>query len=207
MKITSLLRASSLGFILAILAGCSPSLQVATPVSGLPSAVARAKSGALLYSASLQYGTVTIYTYPQAQEVTSFNVPGDPAGLCSDKAGDVFMAEPYGRMVEEYKHGQTSPSASFSFPPSPYGCAVDDASKQLAVANEAGSVGVFDLSSKGSNPTTYTYPGIESFFLLHLRRSRKPIRRRSGVQRSDASFRAAQGPRPFEAREVPGDPA
>jgi len=164
LNILSLLRAASLSFILAMLAGCSPSPQAATPVSGQPSAVARAKSGALLYSASIQYGTVTIYTYPQAQEVTSFNVPGDPAGLCSDEAGDVFMAEPYGRMVEEYKHGQTSPSASFSFPPSPYGCAVDDASKQLAVANEAGSVGVFDLSSKGSNPTTYTYPGIESFF-------------------------------------------
>ncbi|HEX3456333.1 MAG TPA: hypothetical protein VHR97_00110 [Candidatus Baltobacteraceae bacterium] len=160
----SFLSAVSLGFALAMLAGCGPSPQAAIPVSGQQSVVRRAKTGALLYSASNQYGTVTIYTYPQAQEMTSFNVPGDPAGLCSDKAGDVFMAEPYGRMVEEYKHGQTSPSASFSFPPSPYGCAVDDASKQLAVANEGGSVGIFDLSSKGSNPTTYTYPGIESFF-------------------------------------------
>lgn len=146
----------------ATLCACASSAPV--PTKGLPAASQLTSSGSLLYFSSGDYGPVMVYTFPEGQEVASFDVPGIPAGLCSDKQGNVFMAEPYGQKVEEYPHGATSPTATFDFPPSPYGCAVDEGSTYLAVANEAGSVGVFNLSTKESKPATYTYPGIESFF-------------------------------------------
>jgi hypothetical protein len=165
MSIHSRLKASVTVMLASLLSACvsSTSLPTQAPIARAD-ATRRASKNALLYSASNYYGGVTIYTFPQGQEVASFNVPGGPSGLCSDSRGDVFIAEPYGKKVEEYAHGATSPMATFDYSPNPYGCALDNTSKYLAVAGGAGSVGIFDLSKKKSKPTNYTYSGVQSFF-------------------------------------------
>ncbi|HEY6487463.1 MAG TPA: hypothetical protein VIX83_13860 [Candidatus Cybelea sp.] len=151
----------------AILSACGgpaapPGVAAAAPQSvGLKAA----KSGnALLYVSTDYYGTVSIYTYPQGKLSASFDVPGVPSGMCSDTSGHVFIAEGYAGIVAEYAHGGTTPIATFSLSPSPYSCAVDPTTGNLAATSEAGKVGVFDPNSSGSPPTLYTYPGVQGYY-------------------------------------------
>jgi hypothetical protein len=105
-----------------------------------------------------------VLSYPKGRLVGEIDAP-DPAYLCADKDGDVFLTQYMDSNVLEYAHGGTEPVATLSVPGFPWGCSVDPATKNLAVMDEAsegaGNVAIFD-DSQGT-PTIYSDPDI-SFF-------------------------------------------
>lgn len=95
-----------------------------------------AKKQDLLYVADGNNGDVYVYSYPQGKltgTLTGFN---DPAGLCVDKKGDVFITENYGHDILEYAHGGTTKLQTLGDSVyQAYDCKVDPKSGDLAVAN------------------------------------------------------------------------
>ncbi|HVR45367.1 MAG TPA: hypothetical protein VMT95_01810 [Candidatus Binatia bacterium] len=152
MKIPNLSRyAFSMYAASALLAGCGSS----QPPVGAANAIPRnaeikthavhysswmrpeAKSGDLLYVSS-QNGGVFVLSYPKGAfvgELSGFDYPHAPAGLCSDKLGNVFIVDSHAQNIIEYAHGGTNPIATLSDSGnSPNGCALDPKSGDLAVA-------------------------------------------------------------------------
>jgi hypothetical protein len=107
-----------------------------------------AKKQDLLYISDVSDNEVTVYSYPSGKlegTLTGFEVP---TGLCSDKAGDVFVTDFEASEILEYAHGGTTPIATLSDPGQwPSGCSVDPMTGNLAVSNdETPSVGEGNLA-------------------------------------------------------------
>jgi hypothetical protein len=109
---------------------------------------------------------VLVYSYDQRILKGDLLSQETPAGLCADKAGDVWITygPPTPEMVE-YAHGGTTPIATLAFPGEhPTGCSVDPVTGNLAVTNlfgpgsAAGSVEVY-ANAQGT-PTDYSLPQI-----------------------------------------------
>src|SRR5580698_5591825 len=78
---------------------------------------------------------VVVYSYARRALKGDLLSQETPAGLCADKAGNVWIGygPPTPEMVE-YKHGGTMPIATLSFPGEhPTGCSVDPITGNLAV--------------------------------------------------------------------------
>ena len=96
----------------------------------------------LLYVSNWGTADVTVYTYLNGGglvlvgKLTGFSLP---AGMCTDKAGDIWIAD-YGTGVKklyEYAHAGTSPIRILRQENGkPYDCSVDLNTGSLAVANE-----------------------------------------------------------------------
>ncbi len=70
-----------------------------------------AKSEDLLYVSTF-YG-VYVFKSPSGSLVGNLDVPG-PGGLCSNRAGNIFVTAPGDYEAFEYAHGGASPIAAFS---------------------------------------------------------------------------------------------
>jgi hypothetical protein len=162
----------------ALLAGCGGSQPVAGPGVTLQSSqrVVRRTSEALLY-ASNSSRIVKIYSYPSGTSIgklTGFSDSFIPRGLCTDKAGDVFVtgiggtydSNPAGE-IYEFAHGDTTPIAELSDDYPPVGCAVDPSTGNLAVSSSVsktifhGSIAVF---ANASGMPTYYINSIDAGF-------------------------------------------
>jgi DNA-binding beta-propeller fold protein YncE len=101
-----------------------------------------AKGERLLYVSDANNGTVTVYTDPKGRLVGTLTGFGLPWGLCSDKAGNVFVTDYRNDQIVEYRHGGSNPINTLQdgdyFP---VDCSVDPITGDLAVAN---------ISSEGS---------------------------------------------------------
>jgi hypothetical protein len=91
-----------------------------------------AKSEDLLYISD--YYGVHVFSYPKGQYVGDINAFG--YGLCSDRAGDVFVADAPNRQLYEYRHGSTKRLQTLydnyvDF--NPINCSVDPTTGNLAV--------------------------------------------------------------------------
>ena len=89
----------------------------------------------LIYVSNVN-GTVNVYRYWQRTIVGVLTDAVEPAGMCSDKAGDVYVTdhkEPH--LIYEYAHGGTKPINVLSDPQAPWACSVDPVTGNLAVAN------------------------------------------------------------------------
>lgn len=121
----------------ALLAGCAP---FSSALTGERSSAGNswvdpgAKAQALLYISDLGANSVDIYTYPAGVASGKLTGFGSVAGLCSNKAGDVFVVDEAGP-VQVFAHGGTSPIRKLTTSGAPYGCAVDPATGNLAVTN------------------------------------------------------------------------
>ncbi len=137
-----------LGFVAAAsLAGCAgaqpPSLTNALPLATDHVTAAHrsgswmlpeAKAQTLLYSADFE--VVDVYTYPKGKLVGQLTGFQELAGLCSDRAGNVYAVNSADFQLLEYAHGGTSPIATISNGRQyPFSCAVDWKTGQLAVSN------------------------------------------------------------------------
>jgi DNA-binding beta-propeller fold protein YncE len=159
----------------AMLAGCGGSQ---SPIGALrampPSAVSaaalhpdrswmapEAKNDDLLY-VSDDADRVYVFSYPAGKLVGTLGGFSAPAGLCSNEAGDVFVANAAGQDILEYAHGSKKPVATLNdFGYYPNGCSVDPTTGNVAVTNYAksksfgaGSVAIY-AGALGS-PTLYT---------------------------------------------------
>ncbi|MBV8067114.1 MAG: hypothetical protein JO113_03975, partial [Candidatus Eremiobacteraeota bacterium] len=115
----------------------------------------------LLYVSDFQAGRVYVSDYATGDLqgiLAGFN---EPAGLCVDAGGDVWIAQADGEAVVEYAHGGTRPIKTLNTSGRAFGCSVAP-NGDLAVANfdvgsSPGSVQVFKHAS--GTPQQYTCPG------------------------------------------------
>lgn len=157
--------------ILLIFAGCGGGAIQATPPAA-PSApstdVPKGNSQRDLLYVSNSNGTVTVYRYWQRTVVGVLTDFSKPQGECADRAGNVYITDSGRKKVYEYAHDGKKPIEVLSVAPYlPYGCSVNPANGDLAVANSANDeykAGNISIYSHGTGtPTTYQGPYDDHF--------------------------------------------
>ncbi|HEY1884084.1 MAG TPA: hypothetical protein VGG51_13695 [Candidatus Cybelea sp.] len=156
----------------ALFAGCGAAT---TGGGALPAAIASkgivswmnsaASSGDLLYVSDSD-NEVTVYTYKSQQLVGVLTGFTQPMGGCADSRGNVYISDYAAQTLVEYAHGKGKPVRSLSdAPDSPYGCAVDPTTGNLAVANDdgmhEGNIAIWTNAS--GEPVRYTDPTLGAF--------------------------------------------
>jgi DNA-binding beta-propeller fold protein YncE len=95
-----------------------------------------ATSQDLFYISDRGTNDVYAYSYPQGKLEGTLTGFRSPAGLCVDKAGDIWVSEQESGKIKEYAHGGTRAIAVLDDPGEvPVSCAVDPTTGNLAVAN------------------------------------------------------------------------
>ncbi|MGC9993253.1 MAG: hypothetical protein ABSD52_12770 [Candidatus Cybelea sp.] len=127
------------------------------------------KKQALLYVSDQKTDDVYVYSYPAGTLVgtlTGFDVP---YGQCTDKSGDVFIAQFDASDVTEYAHGGTNPIKTLDVPAGQYptGCSVDPKTGNLVVAtfvsgSNPGGISVFRHAT--GTPKEYQAPNMYYYF-------------------------------------------
>jgi hypothetical protein len=123
-----------------------------------------AKNRDLVYVSDSATYDVYIYSFQKGRLVGTLTDQNNPAGLCTDGKGNVFVTQLYGHQIVEYGPGKTKPIKTLSDPGyEPGACSVNPATGDLAVANivsdefAQGNLVVYPKGS--SNPITYSPPG------------------------------------------------
>jgi len=125
---------------------------------------AEAQSSDLLYVSNPGNNTVTVYAYQSQKLVGTLNGFSDPAGLCADAAGDVWITNERKSNVIEYAHGGTQPIKTLSDgSKTPLACSVDETTGNLAVLN-ADNVAVYQGAS--GSPKFYRGGGVYGYYAL-----------------------------------------
>jgi hypothetical protein len=103
---------------------------------------------------------VTVYNYVSRALVGVLTGFKQPMGECVDSSGDVYVTDSTAQEIFEYAHGKSKRIKTLNdAPDSPYACAVDPTTGNLAVANDDGSSqeGNIAIWPNGSGePVTYT---------------------------------------------------
>lgn len=127
-----------------------------------------AKSEDLLYTATRGKDSsghyLAVFTYPKGKHVGQVSVASS-SGLCSDSKGDIFVTQGSNTggdsQIVEYAHGGTQPIATLSDPYNgAFGCSVDPATGNLAVANSGGIArtgNVLVYPKASGTPTAYQF--------------------------------------------------
>jgi hypothetical protein len=134
-------RNASRALLACMLAACAGPSQ-ATPAHSVALASVMSprasKESSLLYVANAS--NVTVYTYHNGTGITQVGtLTGftSPQGMCTDKAGDVWINDYYSRNTYEYAHGGTTPIGEIMPKVGyPYACAVDNATGNIAISYE-----------------------------------------------------------------------
>jgi hypothetical protein len=120
------------------------------------------KSKTLLYVAEESANDVDVFSYPAGKLKGTLTGFQTPSGVCSNKAGDVFILNGNGTSVEVYAHGGSSPIRTLDLPGYPeLNCSVDPTTGNLALGVLGSSCGnCFVVFAGGSGTaTTYTPSG------------------------------------------------
>ncbi len=107
-------------------------VQPSVPYGGSARWDEAAKTHDLLYVSDLGANSVDVFTYPQATLVGKLTGFGSVAGLCADKAGDIFVVDEAGP-VQMFSHGGSAPVRKLTTSGAPYGCSVDPVTGNLAL--------------------------------------------------------------------------
>jgi hypothetical protein len=113
-------------------------------------------TSALVYASIPDEGLIYGFTWLSFETQLQLNSSG-VEGICSDKAGDVFV--PTGPVVYEYAHGATTPEATLENTFEGVACAVDPSSGNVAVMNypnRKGSVTVNIFTRAKGSPQSYS---------------------------------------------------
>jgi len=96
-----------------------------------------AKHKDLVYLSNGGTGDVTIFSYPTMQAVGELTGFSDPAGVCSDPKGNVWVVSSLSTKVAEYAHGHRKPVAKLNDDDATYplACAVDPTTGNLVVTD------------------------------------------------------------------------
>jgi hypothetical protein len=132
-----------------------------------------AKKSDLLYVTDSSTYDVYVYSFPKGKLVGTLTNQNNPAGMCTDSKGDVYVTQLYGGgHIVEYAHGGTNPINTLSDSSyEPGACSVDPTTGNLAVANIVsdsfgqGTLMVFKNAS-GSG-TLYAPPGTGDWFSVN----------------------------------------
>jgi hypothetical protein len=118
------------------------------------------KSKTLLYVADQDANDVDVYSYPAGKLKGTLTGFQTPSGVCSNKAGDVFILNGNGTSVEVYAHGGSSPIRTLDLPGYPeLNCSVDPTTGNLALGVLGNSCGdCFVVFAGGSGTATVYTP-------------------------------------------------
>ena len=160
-----------------LLAGCGAT------TAGLPASSAWAPStsrhvlplngGDLLYLSSYAESAVKAYDWPGLKQSQTLKGFTQEEGLCTDKKGNVFVANLAANNIVEYAHGGKKPIATLNDLTGyqPGSCAVDPVSGDLAVTNLAyylsgsGMANVVIFRHATGHPQPYKIPTIYSYYM------------------------------------------
>jgi hypothetical protein len=149
MRISRVARLAALVATLSFAACGGPPQQSTLPSPGAPPGAALARPGThtvswmgkslkqqdLLYVSNGD-GVVNVYRYWQHTLVGVLTDFTSPQGECSDSAGNVYIVDENADKIYEYAHGGTKTIRILDDSPyTPFGCSVDLANGNLAVAN------------------------------------------------------------------------
>jgi hypothetical protein len=125
----------------------------------------------LLYVSNYITSDVFVFSYPALKLVGTLTGFDQPDGICTNKAGDVFIVSNQNDTIIVYKHGGTAPIATLNDPAGyPVNCSVDPTTGNLAVAtihtysDGPGSVAVY-AHGKGT-PTIYSDPKMTNVYFV-----------------------------------------
>lgn len=113
----------------------------------------------LLYVSARTVGELDAFSFPGGQlegQVTNLR---SPAGLCVDRAGNVWVALQGSGLMEEFAHAGTRPIKKLNPRGIPVGCAIDPSTGNLAVTtyfstgSKPGDVAIF--KNAAGNPKLY----------------------------------------------------
>lgn len=111
---------------------------------------------------------VYVFAYPSGKSEGVLTGFTGPAGLCTDKTGDVFVTNYNAADVVEYAHGGTQPIKTLAEPYTyPIGCSIDPTTGNLAVTNafgprNSGSIAIYP-NAKGA-PQIYEDSDLFDYF-------------------------------------------
>jgi hypothetical protein len=175
-SISKVFAYASLCFAALSATGCSTA---STNNPGIPSAALpptiqsavlgrNASSSDLLYITNYGTSTVKAYYWPSLKSVQTLKGFNRELGLCTDKNGNVFIANTNANDIVEYAHDGKKPIATLNdagyYPDS---CAVDPVSGDLAVTNLtiSGTANVVIFRHATGHPRPYTIPTIYSYYM------------------------------------------
>ncbi|HLY03842.1 MAG TPA: hypothetical protein VKR56_15255 [Candidatus Cybelea sp.] len=150
-------------FVAAFVTGCAASSSPGIPLQSL----APSWSGAALAKDDLIYVTngneeVTVYNLETQKLVGVLTRFTKPMGECVDASGNIYIADAGANTVVEYAHGGSKAIETFDdSPDTPYTCAVDPTTGNLAVANND-NIAIWPKGGSGQ-PTRYTDAALGSF--------------------------------------------
>jgi hypothetical protein len=109
-----------------------------------------------------------VYSYPGGKLVGTLTGFAAPYGQCTDKSGNVFIAQFDASVVTEYAHGGTNPIKTLDTPGVyPVGCSIDPRTGNLAVANFISDNypgGILVYAHATGTPKEYSAPGMYYYF-------------------------------------------
>ena len=128
--------------------------------------VPETKRPSLLYVSDAKTNAVYVFSYPNGVPIGTLTGFSQPAGLCADGAGDVWIADLGAQQLVEYAHGGSKRIATLKDPNYyPNACSVDPTSGNLAVANMSmagssgsGSIAIYEKAHGA--PKIYTDPSL-----------------------------------------------
>lgn len=102
-----------------------------------------AKAQNLLYVSDDGANAVYVYAYPAGTHAGKLTNLAQPAGLCTDARGDVWVVQSASSRVTEFAHGASTPTTTLavSGADSLLGCSVDPTTGDLAVTDLGNSTG------------------------------------------------------------------
>ena len=107
----------------------------------------------LLYVSDEQSGDVGVYSYPGGKPEGLLKGFSAPQGICTNRAGDVFILNGGGTTVDVFAHGGTKPIRVLQLPGNPsFSCSVDPQTGDLALGvleSRGGSVIAVFKRAKG----------------------------------------------------------
>jgi hypothetical protein len=113
-----------------------------------------AKKKDLLYISDAEANLVDVYSYPSDKLKGQLSGFAGVQGLCTDKKGNIWIANMSQGTMLEYKHGGTQPIATLDDSGyDPEACAVNVKTGDLAVANTNGGLAIY----KGAKGTAQLY--------------------------------------------------
>jgi hypothetical protein len=136
---------------------------VAPAVSGyrkswmLPEAM---KQSQLLYAADESAGDVDVFSYPGGKPEGVLTGFSDPAGMCTNKGGDVYILNGGGMTAEVFAHGGSSPLRTLNLSGYPeLNCTVDQSTGDFAVGILSSTAAIVVFKHGKGVPTIYQPSG------------------------------------------------
>lgn len=154
------LAAAFPALLIAALAGC---MRQSVPA---PIATSAAHFGrSLLYVSDAGSDDVQFFVYPHLKHVATLTGFGAVRGLCTDRSGNIFVADAKNSQVVMYKHGAKTPNRIlYDQEYAPNGCAVDPMSGRIAVTLTSLTSGQGVLATFARGDKRPVYHGLANIY-------------------------------------------